>query len=200
MPLANHPRQAEYQQAGYAAEQPTPDAYAVPFDYNVGPWAANYTYVDPEYAPYRDAGMHQGEPINSGIPLHAPIPVSGCSTLLASNSSDTQALAFSPHSYPAPVEETKPHIGEQTNPLDVYLHAPQVLFPTPSELLTDLNAREREARDGSEAAGKGVPKPTARSPKTPRSKTDVEEPENLNQRKQYFRSVSDNVGFSITDP
>ncbi|EIW64413.1 uncharacterized protein TRAVEDRAFT_158646 [Trametes versicolor FP-101664 SS1] len=144
--------------------------------------------------------MHQGEPVNSGIPLHAPIPVSGYSTLLASNTGDTQALAFSPHGYPAPVEETKPHIGEQTNPLDVYLHAPQVLFPTPSELLTDLNAREREARDGSEAAGKGAPKPTARSPTTPRSKTDVEEPENLNQRKQYFRSVSDNVGFSITDP
>ncbi|KAI0639758.1 hypothetical protein C8Q77DRAFT_1152710 [Trametes polyzona] len=187
---------SEYQHVAYSAGQPS-NAYDVPFDYSAAaPWSMHYSYIHPDYVPYQSApgGVPHEEPVNNGIPLHAPVPISGYSTLLASDAGDP---AFAPLSY---VEESKPRIVDQANPLDVYLHAPQVLFPTPSELLTDLNAREREARNAGEAGSKAPGQKVSTSSVASRSKAEIEEPENLNQRKAYFRSVSDNVGFTITDP
>lgn len=64
----------------------------------------------------------------------------------------------------------------------------------------DPNPRDRQARDSGDAAGKGTAKSQASSAALARSKPDGDDAENLNQRKAYFRSVSDNVGFTITDP
>ncbi|KAI0361230.1 hypothetical protein OH77DRAFT_1417467 [Trametes cingulata] len=190
--------QPEYHQAAYVAEPPAMNNYTVPFDYGAGSWSLNYTYNDQEYAPYQHSGLPSG--VDAGIPLHAPVPVSGYSALLTSALGDAPDLGFPPHDCIAPAEESKPFVDGQANPLDVYLDAPQILFPTPSELLTDLNTRERgTARSDGEPSGQAPSKPANRSPAA-RSKAEVDEPENLNQRKAYFRSVSDNVGFSITDP
>ncbi|KAI0375357.1 hypothetical protein BV20DRAFT_933763 [Pilatotrama ljubarskyi] len=168
----------------------------MPFAYGTAPWSLNYPYTDHEYVPYQHAA---GLPAEGGIPLHAPVPVSGYSALLTSGLGDGADLPFPSQECMAAPEESKPFIDGQVNPLDVYLDAPQILFPTPSELLTDLNTRERGARSDGESSGQPSAKPANRS-SAARSKAEVDEPENLNQRKAYFRSVSDNVGFSITDP
>ncbi|KAH9847362.1 hypothetical protein C2E23DRAFT_741926 [Lenzites betulinus] len=173
------------------------------FDYSAIPWPVNYSYATPEYVlPYQAAGVQYGHATPDGIPLHAPVPVSGYSTLLASESgtADSDDGAFAPPAYPVHHDEAKPHAEDELNPLDVYLHAPRDYFPTPSELLMDPNPRDRQARDSGDAAGKGTAKSQASSAALASSKPDGDDAENLNQRKAYFRSVSDNVGFTITDP
>ncbi|KAI8980659.1 hypothetical protein BD414DRAFT_420655 [Trametes punicea] len=159
-------------------------------------WSLNYSYLDS--IPYHSVSSHTEQTGYAGIPLHAPVPVSGYTTLLASEDTAGEHAAPSFGQVLAP-EETKPHVLEQGNPLDVYLDAPQVLFPTPSELLMDLNAREYVTRNGGEFPAKPLPDVASRST-TSRLKVEADEPENLNQRKAYFRSVSENVGFTITDP
>ncbi|KAI0830667.1 hypothetical protein BC628DRAFT_1416191 [Trametes gibbosa] len=193
----------QYQQAPYAQEELATHTYIQPFDYAAIPWPINYSYSSPEYVlPQQAAGAHYGHSPNDGIPLHAPIPVSGYSTLLASGPGNMEPddTPFASPAYAVHDEETKPHPEDELNPLDVYLHAPRDYFPTPSELLMDPNPRERQAREGSEVTCKATSKSQTSSAALAEPKPDSDDAENLNQRKAYFRSVSDSVGFTITDP
>ncbi len=150
-----------------------------------------------------DVRYHQHMP-SADLPLHAPVPISTYTSLLTDDTSESTSTSsyHTPQDFSSPDEDTKPLPVEHENPLDVYLDAPQELFPTPSELLTDLNSREpeRSGQSGTERAEKTSTKtPRSSSGRAKRSEA-REKPESLNQRKAYFRSVSANVGFTITDP
>ncbi|RPD82002.1 hypothetical protein L226DRAFT_518185 [Lentinus tigrinus ALCF2SS1-7] len=187
---------------GYMSDQTMAQpCYTPAYDYSsTQQWPLYYSYNDSEYPTYQGDGVDYHQTPCAALPLHAPVPVSNYTTLLTPSTDDASG---STHQYPpsfdpaTPPEDCKP---EQENPLDVYLDAPQVLFPTPSELLANLNTRERGTSDDGESAAKTSSKEDT-SPALGKRKRDVvEKPENLNQRKAYFRAVSDNVGFTITDP
>ncbi|OSD03614.1 hypothetical protein PYCCODRAFT_1466977 [Trametes coccinea BRFM310] len=190
--------QSEYSQSSYPTGQAA--SYDMGFELSPANWQLNYSYFDSEYSPYQQPNTHS-ERTGSGasIPLHAPVPVSGYTTLLASPEGEPPQQGIPPFGQVPLPEETKPYVAGEDNPLDVYLETPQILFPTPSELLTDLNSRERVTRGSEDSSGKALSHLGSRS-SARRSRGEVEEPENLNQRKAYFRSVSENVGFTITDP
>lgn len=172
-------------------------------------WPCYYSYADPDYATWA-AGNPNYEVAPDELPLYAPVPVNGPTyPSVLSNANDATGASYPP-SYSgsesdAEIADSKPTDPTEENPLDVYLDAPQVLFPTPSELLTDLNTR-------SEASARAETQPAEKSPASSSSTSSSssalgkrkrearEKPENLNQRKAYFRSVSENVGFTITDP
>ena len=187
------------------SEQTVPQqCYAPAYDYSsTQQWPLYYSYNDAEYASYQGDGVDYHQTPCAALPLHAPVPVSNYTTLLSPSADDA---AGTTHQYPpslnsaTPPEDCKPVPAEQENPLDVYLDAPQVLFPTPSELLTDLNTRERGTSSDGESAAKTPSKEDTNSALGKRKREVVEKPENLNQRKAYFKAVSDNVGFTITDP
>ena len=131
------------------------------------------------------------------FPLYAPVPTS-VATLLVDPTTDQSVTApISP-----PSEPNTQHLEEKpvppNNPLDMYLDAPQEFFPTPSELLADMNARDQAARSDTEPSDTSSAK--SATPSAKRKREPSPKPENLNQRKAYFRAVSDNVGFTITDP
>ncbi|KAI0330540.1 hypothetical protein GY45DRAFT_1370634 [Cubamyces sp. BRFM 1775] len=175
-------------------------SYAPPFDLSSASWPLNYSYFDPGYLPYHNPdGQPESSADGDSIPLHAPVPISGYTTLLASPDSISAPEHLFSIDSATVAKEVKPIVHGQSNPLDVYLDAPQVLFPTPSELLMDLNSRELSARAEGESSAKASSRHASRA-STSRAKADVDEPENLNQRKAYFRSVSETVGFTITDP
>ncbi|PSR76257.1 hypothetical protein PHLCEN_2v8574 [Hermanssonia centrifuga] len=144
--------------------------------------------------------------------IHAPIPISAYSTLLPSieqsqplvHSQTKQDCFTSAESVvPAFVAcEAQEHYG----PLDCYVDAPQATFPTPCELLNELAARDRAAHlfpsdpgasssmsSADEHLAKSKPKKTWKSRPVTNGKPE-------NQRKAYFRSVAENVGFKPTDP
>ncbi|KAI0715245.1 hypothetical protein C8Q76DRAFT_618928 [Earliella scabrosa] len=184
--------------------------YAPQYDYAAGQWQLYCSYADPEYhPPYQAAPFHgldhgyQPHSPSTDLPLHAPVPVSTYSSLLAENAgseSTSTTSHFPSRELGSPVEDTKPLSIEHENPLDVYLDAPQVLIPTPSELLTDLSSRESGAASDGDPAVKASPKRTPSGSSGKAKRGAREKPDTLNQRKAYFRSVSDNVGFTITDP
>ncbi|KAI0652226.1 hypothetical protein C8Q79DRAFT_1005446 [Trametes meyenii] len=200
-----NPPPAECEQVVY--EDPSTPATVplpcdLPLDYSSGNWALHYSYDEPHYTHYQLSLLQTGAPeaVDARIPLHAPVPVSGYSALLPPYQGDTTGFSYSSFDQADVSEDRKPNIVGQTNPLDVYLEAPQVLFPTPSELLSDLNSRERNARGNESSSNLESSKPAASRSTTGRAKAEPEEPESLNQRKTYFRSISDNVGFGVTDP
>ncbi|TBU62004.1 hypothetical protein BD310DRAFT_811616 [Dichomitus squalens] len=148
----------------------------------------------------------------SELPLYAPMPLNGPAypRLLsnieddASNTSGT--TSFASHESDAAIPEAKPYAAtDEENPLDVYLDAPQILFPTPSELLSDLNTRSESGGGAAQIDAQEKSRSTSMSSSSgpslaKRKRESREKPENLNQRKAYFRAVSENVGFTITDP
>ncbi|TFK80283.1 hypothetical protein K466DRAFT_504163 [Polyporus arcularius HHB13444] len=188
--------------ADHAAAQP---CYAPAYDYSeTHQWPLYYSYNDSEYTPFQGHNVEYHQTPCAALPLHAPVPVSNYTSLLTPSADETPQPSLQ---YPAasfgsatPPEDCKPLPVEQENPLDVYLDAPQVLFPTPSELLADLNTRERDTSSDGDSAAKTSAKGDTSPALGKRKRDSVEKPENLNQRKAYFRAVSDNVGFSITDP
>ena len=193
-------------------------------------------------------------------PIHAPIPISAYSTLLAHVQHAAQVASTPPQQpqlqpcSPAqlqvqPSQHANPHVNENSPPpvsedrrrncltlghieddgpqdtLKQY-DIPQIMFPTPSELLSDIARKELDASV--------TPRPSIREPilepptvpTTPAPQSLVlptlEEPRIVaklkqrakiptvlqpaqpgrheNLRKSYFRSVADQVGFQPTDP
>lgn len=115
--------------------------------------------------------------------------------------------------------------GTDEKPHDTLLQydVPQVMFPTPGELLADMTKKEQDvgtvpspARWSPEASSPTVAgSPLRRSPtpkgasrksksrpkaKVPAVLQPVEPGRTENLRKSYFRSVADQVGFQPTDP
>ncbi|KAL6310018.1 hypothetical protein BKA93DRAFT_745790 [Sparassis latifolia] len=143
------------------------------------------------------------------LPLHAPIPISGYSTLIAppiplSPTPPTPVGSTSPTTSPHDSPSSSQGSSSGTNPLDIYGNAPQVTFPTPSELLTDLAAC---GRNGTGLSDLRPPAPASSSepasvdeaaPATKKTKSGGKHAET--QRKVYFRAVAESVGFQPTDP
>ncbi|OBZ79941.1 hypothetical protein A0H81_00919 [Grifola frondosa] len=193
--------------------------------YNILPnqWNPTYDYLEPvaEYMATQRAPVHpHADFAYPGVPLHAPVPISGYSSLLpatpavstqhapaiASSSTPTQStVSSSPMSaHPAEASPITPESTEQPSPLEAYSNAPQILFPTPSELLTDLHSRGRgdcappiEQRGGSD--GK-VSRSSASGTRKVKEETPVSDKQPENQRKAYFRAVAESIGFRPTDP
>lgn len=137
--------------------------------------------------------------------IHAPIPISPYSTLIPSptasnnhastprvnhNSENSEQIQSQPVA-------THPDQVESVSPLNRYMNAPQVTFPTPCDILNDLAGGDQEESETSDTPDITTPKPKAKTVKAPKS--DSEKPAE-NQRKAYFRGVSENVGFKLTDP
>ncbi|OCH95788.1 hypothetical protein OBBRIDRAFT_501911 [Obba rivulosa] len=183
------------------------------------PFQATYTFLPYQPTSYDSAGnnAHYMQPSYSSsdplasygteLPLHAPIPLSSYTSLLGNA---THGASISEPSLPADVTPPAPApvparrlaapplangILEHNSPLDYYCNAPQVMFPTPCELLTNLTARERSGPADTQGADATQAEPAQAARK---SKAADKQPEN--QRKAYFRAVADSVGFQPTDP
>ncbi|KDQ63681.1 hypothetical protein JAAARDRAFT_387456 [Jaapia argillacea MUCL 33604] len=120
------------------------------------------------------------------IPLHHPIPVSYLPPLSASPDSTSEYEPF-------PAESSSVHTMdrlhfEYQNLPDSYLGdrypaAPANLFPTPSELLTEMSSREASQRAQAQIDG---------------YESNSRKPES--QRKARQRVVAETIGFTQTDP
>ncbi|KAH9937122.1 uncharacterized protein B0H18DRAFT_1150644 [Fomitopsis serialis] len=105
-------------------------------------------------------------------------------------------------------------VTAEQSPLEYYGNATQVMFPTPSELLSELSARDVAGTAGESSRKTSVSGPSspseAKMPSVPvkprKGKNDGDAavpqskppPETL--RKAYFRRVAEAVGFPPTDP
>ncbi|PCH33805.1 hypothetical protein WOLCODRAFT_50536, partial [Wolfiporia cocos MD-104 SS10] len=164
------------------------------------------------------------------IPLHAPVPLSGFSSLItpiipiatavqppsAPEQSHAQiqpeTTASPSHSDavpPLPLLTAPAPVSAEQNPLEYYGSAPHGFFPTPSELLTELNERQQVTsavpqcrRNVTSTFSSDTHTAATRAPK--KSKTLPENPlppkQPETQRKAYFRAVAEGVGFTPTDP
>ncbi|KAK7694856.1 hypothetical protein QCA50_002044 [Cerrena zonata] len=138
--------------------------------------------------------------------IHAPIPISPYSSLIpppasGGNHASSSRINANPD-HPAQLHSQSAvnlasHVESDTSPLDHYMNAPQVTFPTPCDILNDLAAKNQDPSQRSDTPDITTPKPKARTLKA--SKPDSEKPTE-NQRKAYFRGVAENVGFKLTDP
>ncbi|KAH9837099.1 uncharacterized protein C8Q71DRAFT_585337 [Rhodofomes roseus] len=181
------------------------------------------------------------EPIyHPAVPLHAPVPVSPFSTLISPVSPISQAASDSAPAPPLPAESndanvrtvsptstppmvpsapavspstTAAPVTAEQSPLEYYGNATQVMFPTPSELLTELSARDVAGTGGEPSRKASVSGPSAPQVNVPAASVKVSkikesvdaapvpakaQPET--QRKAYFRRVAEAVGFNPTDP
>ncbi|KZT75192.1 hypothetical protein DAEQUDRAFT_761136 [Daedalea quercina L-15889] len=205
---AQHP----YTESLYIQPQPV-TSYSFPPISDSAPSTSNATYHHP-------------------VPLHAPIPVSPYSTLISPVSPLSQATNDNASTAPAEFSDTKdsldspppspaasgpntaaPPVTAEQSPLEYYGNAPQVMFPTPSELLTELSARDAAgkssepgrkatASDSSEASEAQPPAAPAKGGKSKKTGDAVAPPKppSETQRKAYFRKVAESVGFAPTDP
>ena len=124
-----------------------------------------------------------------------------------------------PRIAPAPTSSGKSGSGPVTaeqSPLEYYGNAPQVMFPTPSQLLSELSARDasgpigessRKASVSNTPISRDTKAPEATSSKNAKSRDGSQgpavpapKPPAETQRKAYFRRVAEAVGFPPTDP
>ncbi|KAI0756649.1 hypothetical protein C8Q80DRAFT_1116080 [Daedaleopsis nitida] len=179
--------------------------YAQPYEYPSEEWQLCYPYTDPEYSTgshdptFTSDSSYQHSSLPTHLPLHAPVPISTYTSLLADETTQSPSTMsyFESPDRDSPTEDTKPPVVSPENPLDVFLSAPQVLIPTPAEF---LHAREPDSPSDGDPPEKPSPKRRGTPSSTKRKRESREKTDSLNQRKAYFRSVSKNVGFTITDP
>ncbi|KAG1755215.1 uncharacterized protein EDB91DRAFT_280448 [Suillus paluster] len=200
------PPSSDYINIGIARRQ-SADTYGIAQDTSI---TLNYSYPPVSYD-YPE--------IQTQVHLHAPVPVPasyGPPHLENSSRQHTPPYLEQPyyegtnnHHVPYP-----PSLNQalqlptgasttNTNILDYYANAPQLLFPTPSELLTDLStastpistalssslpSAQREQSQSSEHSDEA---PASAAPTT--SKTE-------SQRKARQRAVAEEIGFIPTDP
>lgn len=114
----------------------------------------------------------------------------------------------------SPSKSVSTPVTAEQSPLEYYGNAPQVMFPTPSELLSELSARDASGSMGESSRKAAVPTTSsstavseATSSKRAKGKTGSEipavpapKPPAETQRKAYFRRVAEAVGFPPTDP
>lgn len=189
-------------------------------------WPSSYQgYYPPEfnlhlhYPPYDandlvDEHAHNPHPesylqsTSDCVPLHAPIPValSTYSSLLPHEHSVAPALTqpvwgiYRPTPVPPGDAQELPAAPTiEPEPVNIYeSSAPQVLFPTPSELLVNISSGDLALCESpSDMAASDTSSPASTKDAV---LGDAEGSSPLNQRKAHFRAVSDAVGFAITDP
>ena len=122
---------------------------------------------------------------------------------------------------PITVEKSTRTLGKPVDMLEQY-DTPQVLFPTPSELLSDVGQKRGDTSTIQTGVGMALASPSSTSdsaaPHSTRRKANTSQPtqkpktkvlatlgptkpaKTENLRKSYFRSVADKVGFQSTDP
>ena len=161
-------------------------------------WPLNYAYSNCDYTP-SEATEHDLQHLAyPEWPLYAHPPVSG-GPIVCPEPSDTSTRLAAPAPYLQASNPTVPHglLPNEENPLDVSLGAPRPFVITPAEVLL---TREHASASDAEHSDAPPSKPTPSSSGSKRKRQSHEKSEPLNQRKAYFRSVSENVGFDITDP
>ncbi|KAG2154912.1 hypothetical protein DEU56DRAFT_878272 [Suillus clintonianus] len=168
------------------------DVYAIPEDPSI---PLNYSYPSISYDyPDPQAQVH----------LHAPVPVPvpyGPPHVPNASRQPTPPYVEQPYyDHQIPYPPSVPQSANTSNPniLDYYANAPQLLFPTPSELLTDLSttsvpisATSLPQREQSQSSEHSADPPVSAAPNT--SKTE-------SQRKARQRAVAEEIGFIPTDP
>lgn len=138
------------------------------------------------------------------LQLHAPVPVQvPYGPPQVANSTRQITPPYMEHmsyydnqvAYPPAVNQAP---AANTDILDYYANAPQLLFPTPSELLTDLSTPSAQIatslptqREQSQTSERSTEPPVSTPPNT--SKTE-------SQRKARQRAVAEEIGFIPTDP
>ncbi|KAH7931059.1 hypothetical protein BV22DRAFT_26012 [Leucogyrophana mollusca] len=128
--------------------------------------------------------------------LHAPVPLLPQYPPQPATRQDT------------PVISQPEHVLYPPAALDYYESGPQLLFPTPSELLTDLAALDAQSRvtDPPQAASQpptASPSQTLVDPSEPSSESSSAVPsvtKTESQRKARQRAVAEEIGFTPTDP
>jgi hypothetical protein len=134
------------------------------------------------------------------LQLHAPVPVQvpyGPPQVANSSRQITPPYTAYYDNHVAYPPSVTP--AADTNILDYYANAPQMLFPTPSELLTDLSTPTAQIsatslptqREQSQTSERSIEAPVSTPPNT--SKTE-------SQRKARQRAVAEEIGFIPTDP
>lgn len=170
----------------------------------------NYPYLDNSY-------LHVSQQVHSPVPLH-PRPQSDTARLPTPVHESN--LSYTPISqqlvYPI-IRRTDPsppvlHPADITPPsmLDYYVATSQQLFPTPSELLSNINHRQQShQRDVAESRPYIQPSPPPPPPQTSRQQSpDDSSTAPLNsainktesQRKARQRAIAEEIGFTPTDP
>ena len=169
-------------------EHVVPGGYTSPHIYESSPWPLYYPYLPADYASWTESMAHH-RAVGNELPLHAPMPVGGPAQTyrLPDIRDDAPDAAHIP---PFPAQEPDTDISEE-NPLDVYLEAPQMLFRTPSELLTDLNTRSEGGEAPVDADSTVKFSPTSASSSSGpslggRKKEAREKPESLQTAKSVF--------------
>ena len=233
LPLANYP----LYDPGAFEDSTLPPLILHPLHYDLRVTAApdphsNEAYIPQLQYPVQPPPIHAPTPIAAYAPLLAD-QASSYTTLISPYSSPSLPVLAAPPSPPATVvPEAAPRIirlspapetpevqlaktpeqagGRRPRDTLAQYNAPQVLFPTPSELLTDPDRKQGEPatspppdvggsssrrssrREAKESQAKGKGKARASSV--------GESSKSENLRKSYFRSVADKVGFESTDP
>ncbi|KAH9950465.1 hypothetical protein B0H21DRAFT_723455, partial [Amylocystis lapponica] len=157
MPLPQHASSMNYYAESYLEDNEThePVPSTYPAFYAYCPPPTYHNFVSEEPLYVSPAGYISDGAYTPEVPLHAPI-------------------------LSRPVQTP----AEPESPLDVYSSAPQIMFPTPCELLTDLAARDHTATAAAAAAvAAALVQASAET-----------------QRKAYFRAVAESIGFQPTDP
>ncbi|RPD72393.1 hypothetical protein L226DRAFT_573141 [Lentinus tigrinus ALCF2SS1-7] len=174
--------------------------YAHVSDHSTLQWPLYYSYNNPEYAAFQsDVVDHHWIPSPVALPIRIPPRISTYSSLLPTPSAN--GVSESSWQYPPAVDAPgqspsakqphtiRPNAPEPPPPLSELLaDQPTHVHRTPPHIESPERASANEDAPSESALGK--------------RKREVEQPEirRLNQRKTYFRAVSENVGFTITDP
>ncbi|KAF9229350.1 hypothetical protein BS17DRAFT_743325 [Gyrodon lividus] len=179
--------------------------------------ALNYTYLDTSYV--SSQSMSQ---LHSPVPLHLSHLLPQTNTLhQATPGLSVPAISQQQIIYPSTPIDTS-HSAVQSaasiapNPVDYYAATPQLLFPTPSELLTDLASVSvsPSSHHRLQSHHRGLPeiRSHTRSPRppqtsrhqTPEAAYPVPPASTVNktesQRKARQRAVAEEIGFTPTDP
>ena len=157
----------------------------------------SYPSQPPVYNGILHAPFHSPESsVRNTADIHAPIPISTYSTLIPPPTSGT---GHAPNSHVSSTENATHLQSQSTTNLATNVNQDTPLtLPTPCDLLSDLSSKEQDASRGSETPDISSSKSKSKTVKAPKS--DSEKPAAENQRKAYFRGVSENVGFKLTDP
>jgi hypothetical protein len=164
------------------------------------------------YPPIHDQSYDYSD-TQTQIHLHAPVPVPvPYGPPHVANSSRQITPPYVDQTYydqhvpypPSLNQAPPPTTTANTDILDYYANAPQLLFPTPSELLTDLSTPSAPIsatlssslshptqREQSQSSERSNETPASAAPNT--SKTE-------SQRKARQRAVAEEIGFIPTDP
>lgn len=180
------------------------DPYGLPEDPSI---PLNYSYPSIPSYDYSDTQ------VQPELHLHTPVPVPYGPPHVPHFSRQitppyVEQTYYDHHvPYPASLNQAHPQSTTiNTDILNYYANAPQLLFPTPSELLTDLSTPSAQIpptlsassslshqtqREQSQSSERSTEPPTSAAPNT--SKTE-------SQRKARQRAVAEEIGFIPTDP